>query len=164
MIDETRLDRADERDRGRRALESPWLLVSVRAFDSVDPDPFRDVGRALSLFAGLAAVASHVSLGLASLDPDARLGRRLSANRRARILDRGVRRWRCRLDRLARFPPGSRPAVAGRTVPKVVAALWLCAIAGVYGGFVGLVRKPVDRPDRDVSGRPIRASSGSSSA
>ena len=35
---------------------------------------------------------------------------------------------------------GLATAVAGRTVPKVVAALWLGAIAGVYGGLLGLAR------------------------
>ena len=124
---------------GAGGLWIAWLLVSIRAFDSVDPDPFRDVGRALSLFAGLAAVASHVSLGLASLDRMRGWGGVSSAIAALGFSIAAFGGGAAALIALL-GSAGLATAVAGRTVPKVVAALWLCAIAGVYGGFVGLVR------------------------
>ena len=44
-----------------------WLTISIRAVEVVDPEPIRDLGRWLSLLAGLGLAASHLLLGHVSL-------------------------------------------------------------------------------------------------
>ena len=76
---DARLDAGSPRERNRvsrlaagtaisaGALWVAWMTVSVKAFDVPDPAPIRDVGRWLSLLAGLSLAASHLSLGHISL-------------------------------------------------------------------------------------------------
>jgi hypothetical protein len=114
-----------------------WLVISIRALDSLDPDPVRDLGRVLSMFAGLAALASHVSLGVASLDRLRAWGGVATSMAAVGFLFSAFGGGAAALIALL-GSIGLATAVAGRTVSTIVAALWLLATAGVFAAFAGL--------------------------
>ncbi|HET9083892.1 MAG TPA: hypothetical protein VFN41_05755 [Candidatus Limnocylindrales bacterium] len=121
------------------ALWIMWLLMSMEAFDGVDGESVRGVGRIVSLFAGLAALASHLSLGIVSLDRMRGWGGPASAiaaiGFALTLFGGGAAALVALVGSI-----GLATAVAGRTIPTIVAVLWVLATLGVFAAFNGLVR------------------------
>jgi hypothetical protein len=116
-----------------------WLVISIGAFDVVEPNPVYDVGRILSVFAGLVGVASHVSLGLGSVDRMRGWGGAFAGLAAVGFLISAFGGGAAALIALV-GSIGLATAVAGRTVPAILAVLWVAATAGVFGAFAGLVQ------------------------
>lgn len=114
-----------------------WLLVSMRGFAALDGSPIRDSGMMLSLLAGLALAASHVTLGLASVDRMRGWGGISAGIATIGFAITAFGGGMAALFALA----GSialATAVAGRTLAAPIAVLWIAATAGVFAGFFGL--------------------------
>ena len=121
------------------ALWIVWLLTSMEAFGRFDEESVRDMGRIVSLFAGLAAVASHVSLGIVSLDRMRGWGGPAAAIAAIGFMLTSFGGGGAALVALV-GSIGLATAVGGRTIPTIVAVLWVVATAGVFAAFNGLVR------------------------
>lgn len=121
------------------ALWIVWLLMSMEAFDRFDEESVRDVGRIVSLFAGLAAVASHISLGMASLGRMRDWGGATSGVAGIGFMLTSFGGGAAALIALA-GSIGLATAVAGRTIPTIVGALWVVATLAVFSAFSALVR------------------------
>lgn len=120
------------------ALWVAWLVVSMRGFEAIEPAPDHDLGRLLSVLAGLGLAASHVGLGLASVDRMRPWGG-IAAG--IATIGFGVTAFgggSAAMFALA-SSIGLATAVAGRTLPMSIAASWVVATIGVFGAFFGLV-------------------------
>ena len=98
-----------------------WLTISIRAVDVLDPAPVRDLGRWLSLLAGLGLAASHLSLGQVSLGGVSAFGGGPAAV----------------LGLVASM--GLAAAIAGRSLPSWIGVGWVVATVLVMAAFYGLV-------------------------
>ena len=116
-----------------------WLLVSTQAFDAVEGDPVQTMGPILGLAAGLAAMAGHLALGFGSMDRMRAWGGAAAGIAAIGFAISAFGGGAAALVALL-GSAGLAIAVGGRTVPAIIAVLWLGAIAGVFGAFAGLVR------------------------
>jgi hypothetical protein len=120
------------------ALWVAWLVVSIRGFDAIDPPPDHDLGRLLSLLAGLGLAAGHLAIGLASVDRMRPWGGIAAA---IQTIGFGITAFGGGGDAVFALAGsiGLATAVAGRTLPQSIGALWVAATLGVFGALIGLV-------------------------
>ena len=116
-----------------------WLVASTQAFDAVEGDPVQTIGPILGLAAGLAAMAGHLALGFGSMDRMRAWGGAAAGIAAIGFAISAFGGGAAALVALL-GSAGLAIAVGGRTVPAILAVLWLGAIAGVFGAFAGLVR------------------------
>jgi hypothetical protein len=116
-----------------------WLVLSVQAFKVAEADPIFGFGRLLATLAGLAAVASHLSLGFASVGRMRGWGGYAAAIAAVGFFITAIGGGAAALFALL-GSIGLATAVAGRTVPSIVAVLWVVAVVGVFNAFAALVR------------------------
>ena len=115
-----------------------WLVVSIRGFHVLDPAPIHDLGRTLSLLAGAAMAASHLSLGHASFGRMRDWGGVASGVAAVFFGITAIGGGFSALLALA-GSAGLAGAVAGRSLPVWISGLWFAASVFVLGGFLGLV-------------------------
>jgi len=115
-----------------------WLTISIRAVDVLDPAPVRDLGRWLSLLAGLGLAASHLSLGLVSLGRMRAWGGAASGIAATFF---GVSAFGGGLAAVLGLVAsmGLAAAIAGRSLPSWIGVGWVMATVLVMAAFYGLV-------------------------
>jgi hypothetical protein len=131
-----------------------WLLLSMHAFHAVEEDPVMGVGRLVSMFAGLAALAGHVSLGFASMDRMRGWGGAAAGIAAVGFLISAFGGGAAALLALG-GSIGLATAVAGRTVPMILAVAWMAAVVGVFAAFAALVRTQWTDPSVLNQGLPF---------